>query len=395
MEEASLQDHMEDRLIDLSGIPSQVIKQNDLEFLLDDEYIVPEGIFLYQEEVDAFQKATDTVYDMFNEELASLIEKRDFDSLHLPSEMIDLIIHSYDKGHMHVLGRFDFSGGINNLPIKLLEFNADMPTLLPESMTIQTGFNRILGGEPYLDLQRRLEIAFRRLPVSKAGEKNIMLGSTLGHKEDKANMDILLNIASKVGIETFYADLPEVEFAPNEGVFLETEDGTYIQFDYFLKLVPWEFISFEERDLLLDLHNLILRDLITVINPAYTMVFQSKAFLVRLAQKYPSDYFLKTSFSESDMKYKKYVRKADFGRLGQSISVHATGGRIIEQSDGDLDMSNCIYQEFAELYKDNDGEYYQPGLYTVMGRSAGLSFRRADKLIVDNDCQFIPHMVKK
>ena len=57
-------------------------------------------------------------------------------------------------------------------------------------------------------------------------------------------------------------------------------------------------------------------------------------------------------------------------------------------------MSNCIYQEFAELYKDNYGEYYQPGLYTVMGRAAGLSFRRAEKLIIDNDCQFIPHMIK-
>ena len=394
MAQVSLLDHMEDRLLELSGIPSRVISQNKLEFLLDDEYIVPEGIFIYRQEMYDYTKAVNKIYDIFNEELASIIRKRDFDFLKLPSQMIDLVIHSYENSHMHLLGRFDLSGGINGIPIKLLEYNADMPTLLPESMTIQSGFNPILGGKPYSELEKRLGVGFGWLPKSESGEPSMMLGSTLGHQEDKANLDILLDIANKEGIDTYYADLPEVEFAQNEGVFLETTGGDYLQFQYFLKLIPWEFICFEEPDLLADLHNLILRDLITVINPAYTLVFQSKALLVRLSNNYPSDFLLKTSFSEKDLKYKQYVKKADFGRLGQSISIHAPGGRIIEETEGDLDMSNCIYQEFAELYKDADGEYYQPGLYTVAGRAAGLSFRRAEKMIVDNDCQFIPHMIK-
>ena len=387
---------MEDRLLDLTRIPSQVIAENELEFLLDDEYIVPEGIFLYQNEVDAYKTASDSVYNIFKEELASIIEKRDFDFLQLPSEMIDLIIHSHQNKHMHLIGRFDFSGGINGLPIKLLEYNADMPTLLPETMIIQPGFVPIMGGQPYSEMHRRLEVAFSWLTSSTGdGGPPMMLGSSLGHKEDVANMDILLSIAQAEGFETFYADLPEVEFAQNEGVFLETEDGRYIQFDYFLKLIPWEFICFDEPGLLADLHNLLLRDLIKVLNPAYSMVFQSKGFMVRLYEKYPSDFLLKTSFNEADMKYKQYVKKADFGRLGESISVHSTSGRLIEKSEGNLDLSNCIYQEFAQLYKDADDEYYQPGIYTVNGRSAGLSFRRAEKLIVDNDCQFIPHMIKK
>ena len=54
MEAASLQGLMEDRLIELSGIPEKEISEHKLEFLLEDEYIVPEGIFLYQQEIDEY-----------------------------------------------------------------------------------------------------------------------------------------------------------------------------------------------------------------------------------------------------------------------------------------------------------------------------------------------------
>lgn len=391
----SPQNHMEDRQIDLSDIPSQVIQHNKLEFLLDDEYIVPEGIFLYEDEAAAFQQASDSVYDIFKAELDDIVTKKDFNFLKLPSEVIDLIIHSHENIHRHLLGRFDFSGGIDGLPIKLLEFNADMPTLLPESITIQNGFNPIMGGKPYSELERRLEVAFSRLPKVPSDKNTLMLGTSFGNPEDVANMKILLDLANAEGFATQYADLPEIEFAQNEGVFTETEDGSYYQFDYLLKLIPWEFICFEEPGLLADLHNLILRGLITVMNPAYTMVYQAKAFLVRLAEKYPSDYLLKTTLNPKAFAGDNYVRKANFGRLGENISIFNGLGNVVEETDGDLDLTNCIYQEFAELYKDNYGEYYQPGVYNVFGKAAGLSFRRADKLIVDNDCQFIPHILRK
>lgn len=383
-----------DRLLELSGIPDNVIKDNELEFLLDDEYIVPEGILLYEDEIEEFKKAQDEVYAIFNDELQNIVKRYDFNFLNLPSKMIDLVVHSVQNQHMHLLGRFDFSGGIDGLPIKLLEFNADMPTLLPETLIIQEGFNPIMGGEPYVDLNRRIEVAFNRLTISESKRDKIMLGTSFGHKEDVTNVNILLNLAANEGFDTVYADLPSVEFAQNEGVFVEADDQSYIKFDFLLKLIPWEFACFDEPDFLSDLHNLILNDLVYVMNPAHTIVFQSKAFLVRLSEKYPSNYLLKSSLNYRDFRGMPYVQKAAFGRLGENITIFNSDGMIREQTDGNLDLSHSIYQEFAILYKDNYGEYYQPGIYNVNGASAGMSFRRAEKMIVDNDCQFIPHIVK-
>jgi glutathionylspermidine synthase len=385
---------MEDRIVDLSGIPDKTIKEHNLEFLLDDEYIVPEGIFVYQTEVDKYKRAHDEVYQIFKDELESIVRYGDFKFLGLPNQMVDLIVHSVEEKHMHLLGRFDFAGGINGLPIKLLEFNADMPTLLPESIIIQEGFDPITGGKHYCELMRRFEVAFNRLGAFQSSRGKNMLGTTFGHKEDRANIDIILNAAENEGFGTLYADLPNVEFARNEGVFVSNDNGDYFQFDYLLKLVPWEFICFEEPDLLGDLHNLILNDLIYLLNPAYTMVFQSKAFLVRIAEKYPSNYLLKTSHNSNTFTGVPYVQKANFGRLGENITIYDSRGNIKEHTPGDLDMNNCIYQEFALLYKDNCDEYYQPGIYSIIGSPAGLSFRRADKMIIDDDCQFIPHYVK-
>jgi len=386
---------MEDRLLDLSGIPDQTIKEHNLEFLLDDDYIVPEGILVYQKEIEEYKKAHDEVYKIFKDELASIVRFGDFNFLGLPSKMIDLIVHSVEKDHMHLLGRFDFAGGMDDLPIKLLEFNADMPTLLPESIIIQEGFDPIIGGKPYSELIKRLEVAFNWLGVSNPDRGKMILGTTFGHKEDIANVDILLNVAGGEDFEAWYADLPNVQFARNEGVFAPDNNGDYFQFDYLLKLIPWEFICFEEPELLGDLHNLVLNDLIYLLNPAYTMIFQSKAFLVKIAEKYQSNYLLKTSHNSNAFRGMPYVQKANFGRLGENITIYDSSGKIKEQTSGDLDLNNCIYQEFAMLYKDSFGEYYQPGIYNVNGSSSGLSFRRADKMIVDDDCQFIPHCVKE
>lgn len=384
---------MEDRLVELTGIPNEVIQEHELEFLLDDDYIVPEAIFLYSDEVLAFQEAQDEVYRIFKEELQKIVSGRDFNFLGLPSQMIDLIIQSVQKDQMHLLGRFDFSGGINDLPIKLLEFNADMPTLLPESIIIQDGFNPMLEGLPYSELIKRLEVAFNWLSIAEPNREKMMLGTSFGHEEDIANIDILLNVAAREGFDTLYADLPAVQFSRNEGVFIQADDMSYYKFDYLLKLIPWEFICFEEPELLADLHNIIMNDLLYVLNPAYTMVYQSKAFLVRLADRYQSNYLLRSALDPKVFRGRPYVKKAVFGRLGENITIFDGRGNVTEQTDGDLDVSNCIYQEFAQLYKDEEDEYYQPGMYNVNGKAAGISFRRAEKLIVDNDCQFIPHFV--
>ncbi len=383
---------MEDRLIELSGIPEKEISEHKLEFLLEDEYIVPEGIFLYQQEIDEYTQAAKEMYDIMIDQLAKIVRERDFNYFGFPPAAVDLIIKSFEDADLHLLGRFDFAGGITDLPIKLLEFNADMPTMIPETVIIQDGFNSLLPTRPYNDLFNLLSASFNNLNIKTQGAS--LLGTTFGHQEDRSNVEVLLTIAEQEGIEVNYADFPAIEFAPNEGIYVEVNEDEFLKYDILLKLIPWEYIVFEEPDLLDDLHNLVTQDLLKIINPAYSLVFQSKKFLAKLSEQYHSNILLKTTLDSSDFKSRKYVEKVVFGRLGENIRIIDENAQVIESTSGDFGEYDRIYQEFAELYKDDYGEYYQPGIYLVNGNPAALSFRRGEGLIINDDCQFIPHCVK-
>ncbi len=386
---------MAGRQVDVDGIPEQIIKERGFEFLLEDEYIVPEGIVLNQDEINAFEKAHDEIYGLFQQELGELVLTGQFDFLGLPSKMIDLIIYSYSKKQKHLIGRFDFAGGIDGLPIKVLEFNADTPTMIPESSFIQDAFFDIYkpARAQYNSLERDLEVFFNHLLISDSENHPSLIATSLGYPEDAAHAEFIMKQAAKEGFEVAYADLPELEFSPGEGVFLPLEGGEYVQADYLYKMVPWEFICFEEPELLDILHDLIMKDLVNVLNPPYALVYQSKMFLDHVSKKYKLPYFLDSSRNQSDFKGRKHVEKASFGRLGENIKIFDEYHQIIEQTSGDFGHFDKVYQEFTNLYKDEYNEYYQLGFFNVDKRGSSISFRRADKLIIDDDAEFIPHFI--
>lgn len=383
---------MAGRQIDLEGFPKDFIIENGYEFLLDDEYIVPEAVLITSSEIEEAIKAQDKIYSIFKEELEHLIDTENFDFLNLPSQMVDLIIHSYKSKHVHLVGRFDFAGGMDGLPLKLLEYNADTPTMLPESSIIQEKYNQYYKKPFQLNtLQRDLEVVFNKLGIMDRDRHKSLLCTSLGHQEDVANAKLIMDLAGAEGFEVEYMDLPNIEFEKGRGVFVEAEDGTYGQYDYLYKLIPWEFICFDEPELLDILHNLITQDLLYVLNPAYTLAFQSKVFLDHVSNKYDLPFLLRSARSPELFRGKKYVEKVSFGRLGENISIYDEGGQVLEKTEGDFGHFEKVYQEFAQLYKDEYNEYYQLGMYNVDSRASCVSFRRGEKLIIDDDCQFVPH----
>jgi len=387
---------MAGRQIDLNSIPTDIITQRNYVYLLEDDYIVPEGLILEMPEVEAFEKAQDEIYSIFKTELEDLIRNRTFGFLNLPNEMIDLIIYSYEQRHQHTIGRFDFAGGIDGLPIKLLEYNADTPTMIPESSFVQDAFFKNIykkQASQYNSLEKDLEVFFNRLSISQSKKHPSLIATSLGYPEDAAHARFIMDVAAREGFEVAYSDLQDIIFSPDEGVFLESDRGDYVQADYMYKMIPWEFICFDEPELLSILHNLILNDLVYVMNPAYSLVYQSKLFLDHVSKKYDHPFFLKSSRYPKDFMGSKYVEKVSFGRLGENIKIYDENARILEETDGDFGHFDKVYQEFAQLYKDEHDEYYQLGLFNVKGIGSCMSFRRADKLIIDDDAEFIPHFI--
>ena len=67
-----------------------------------------------------------------------VIENDLFHELNIPFNLIENIKLSWENDvHWHIYSRFDFAGGIDGKPVKLIEFNADTPTALFETAIIQ------------------------------------------------------------------------------------------------------------------------------------------------------------------------------------------------------------------------------------------------------------------
>lgn len=399
MEAANPLAPMEDRIVDLLAIPEEAIRQQGFGWYFNEEnegYFYPELIRIFVDESKDLKAAARNLYQVFCTGLDHMIQHNNWHKIDIPEQAIPIIKYSWQRKHTHLLGRFDFAGGIGPLPIKLLEFNADTPTMLPESSIIQDLLvkNYPMRNKGQLNnLEADLKDSLAKIKHFNRNRNPTMLFSSLGFEEDVLNVRIIEKAAQAAGFKTAYSDLEHVIFSAEEGIFLETEQG-YQPFDFFYKLVPWEFVIYEEPELLNLLTDIVTNDLGYVLNPAYTVVFQNKAFMAYLYELFPNnEYLLETYFGKGNFSGRSYVEKVIYGREGENISIMDTTGKLSAGNDGDFGDYPSIEQKFTDLYKDDDGNYYQGGVYYTNNQVSCLSFRRRDDLIIDEDSEFIPHLL--
>jgi glutathionylspermidine synthase len=195
-----------------------------------------------------------------------------------------------------------------------------------------------------------------------------------------------MSIAEEAGFECKFAYIDEIEF---------DEDGIYYQekeYEYLFKLIPWEDIAIEEGELASLLTQIVQNKKAIILNPAYTLMFQSKAIMKVLWELFPSHPLLLETSSEP-LSGKKQVKKPIFGREGANVSVLDENGELIESEDGEYDSQKFIYQEFASLNHDEQNNNYQAGVFFAYD-GCGLGFRSDKKLILDDKSQFVGHIIK-
>jgi len=389
---------MEDRIIELPSLPREQIEKEGFGWYLEGEnedYLSTDLIQITKNEITDFKNAAEHCFKQYIKAFEHVRNNNLYDFLEIPKAMIPIIEHSYDNGHPLILSRFDFGGGVDDLPIKLIEMNADTCTMLPESSLFQDWSYEAIrlqtkGQFNYLhdDLVTQFQKLKKQFPEKEA---NLLLTS-LGHVEDRLNLDVLRRAAEEAGFFVGVADLEDVDFA-EEGVFLETMDG-YIEFSFIYKLVPWEFIMYEEPELLEILSNFILSNKLVVVSPAYSIVFQAKRIMSLLYNMFPNDEYLLPTFNDnSQLVGHEYVVKSNFGRLGENIEIIDRSGNTLAKNALVEDNSANIYQKFTALYQDEDDDYYQPSIFLSNGLPSGLSFRRKDGLIMDDDIDFVSHVI--
>jgi glutathionylspermidine synthase len=59
---------------------------------------------------------------------------------------------------------------------------------------------------------------------------------------------------------------------------------------------------------------------------------------------------------------------------------------------GEYEDQIKVYQALAQLARDEQGQYYQAGVFFAY-EACGLGFRRSPSRIIDNAAQFVGHLV--
>ena len=378
--------------------PTQSLENAGYDWLLGENtlpYVTNEMIEVSESEAENYYEAANQLYEMFIEAAQYVVDNQQFTALGIPENLVELVKYSWENDkNWHLYGRFDLSGGLDGKPIKLIEFNADTATCIPETATIQWASLKANGlneSSQFNTLFESLVNQFQELKKQNpAFEPTLLISTMEGYPEDDTNMQLLGEAAEEAGFEVTFEHIENVEFS-EEGIYKQnTEDGSFIKFDFYFKLVPWEYIGWDEPELAASLTHIVKNKKAVVMNPAYTLLFQSKGILKILWDLFPNHSLLLRTENQPLIN-KSCVQKVLFGREGANVKILSPVGVTLDKTEGEYLEQECIYQEYTEFLKDNSNNYYQAGVF-FSGESCGLGFRKGGK-IIDNKAVFCGHLV--
>lgn len=383
----------------LTKSPNDVLNLEGWRWMLGEDtlpYIVNDLVSISPTDAEQYYEAGNSLYEMYCEAAQKIIDFKRYKEMGIPENLIPLIEYTWEnENHWHLYGRFDLSGGVDRIPIKLIEFNADTATCIPETAIVQWASLKANGLEDssqFNNLFESLVNGFIELKAKNSDKfPSILFSAMNGYPEDDANVEVLMEAAKAAGFETAFEYIENLHFSADEGVFKAAEDGTYTRFDFWFKLVPWEYIAWDEPELTQTLTKLVLAEKLVIINPAYTLLFQSKALLKTLWEIYPYHPLLLNT-SDKPLFMRKSVEKVILGREGANVTILAADGSHEQGRGGDYSGQKVIYQEYAEFAKDSIGRFYQAGVFFA-GEACGLGYRRGGE-IIDNTAQFCGHVVE-
>ncbi|MDF1875185.1 glutathionylspermidine synthase family protein [Sulfurimonas sp. SAG-AH-194-I05] len=385
----------------INPLDDTTLEELDFTWHTDDDgtkYVSDALVKITQNEAEAYYTATNEIYDMYVEAAEHVIENDLFFDLGIPFNLIDVIKKSWENDvHWHIYGRFDLAGGIDGQPIKLIEFNADTPTSLFETALLQWALlkhNAMDEEKQFNNVYEAIKNNFKRLitlfdDIEEFDERydgwKILFSSIAGNEEEEATTKLLQQIATDAGFNTGFEYLENTHF-DDDGIY----DADENKYEYWFKLYPWEDIAVDEPELATTLTNIMNAQEAIILNPAYTLLFQSKGMLKVLCDLFPdSPYVLQTSFEP--LEGVKQVEKAVFGREGANTAIVNADGSLSVKTDGPYDNYKKVYQEYVDFPKDSERKKYQAGVFFAY-EACGMSFRKGDE-IMDNMSKFVGHVI--
>ncbi|GEO07268.1 glutathionylspermidine synthase [Adhaeribacter aerolatus] len=387
------------KLVSHGGDISSALHGLGWNWVLEDEcsnYLPGEAVVLPQAQADDLLRAADELYEMMVGAVPDDLPDDFLRQLAIPENLWGLVRHSWnDDRHWHLYGRFDLAQTAEGP--KLIEFNADTATGIPETAVVQWASLAAAGkndASQVSGLYEALVAQFQRwLEKNNDLEPALLITYIGASAEDYTNCEVLAQAAQEAGFNTHLCAIEEVTFTAfgeDRGIWAQTSTDEWQRFSFVYKLLPWEQLAWEEPELIKDLDILLRTRNVVIANPAYTLILQSKGMLAWLWQNFPyHPLLLETSFGRLGG---HYVTKPFYGREGQNVEVIQSGESVI-RTEGEFADQPKIYQRYCNFPKDEAGNLYQTGVFWA-GEGCAIGYRRAPG-IINNTSQFLAHLLEE
>jgi glutathionylspermidine synthase len=359
------------------------------------------------EEIDTIEAAAQELHVICLQAVDFVIRNRHYDKFGIPDFYIPYIEESWRRMDPFIFGRFDLSyDGVQ--PPKMLEYNADTPTSLPEAAVAQWYWleeqreNGILppDADQFNRIHESLIAAWKRIDKETALPEHVYFTTLLSKEEgiinideDLINLEYMRDTCNQAGISTAPIDIVDIGWDSVNRMFVDL-DGQQIKALY--KLYPWEWWASD------DFGRNMPQESVLVIEPVWKMILSNKAILAVLWEMFPDHPNLLPAYLDDGVLKGNYVKKPLLGREGVNITVIKDGAS--SQTDGSYFSGACVYQALHAL-PDFDGKCPVLGVWVTSehqepenglpvhprgGRACGMGIREGG-LVTDNASRFVPH----
>lgn len=315
----------------------------------------------------------------------------------IPVSIRQVIQDSWDNDEWGFYGRFDFIMTKNGP--KLLEYNADTPTILIESAASQWNWfsdNQEAGkfsssSYQFNEVHEALIQHWRDMKKYNGITKTLNFVATQ-QVDDFATISYLADTAHQAGIPVKVFDINEIQLGDDNNFYdLESQ-----HMDLCFKLYPWEWMMEDEFGAS------IPKSRTRFIEPAWKMMLSNKALLVMLWKMFPECPYLVPAFSgkvdyalqKSEGYGTKWVSKPILSREGSNVTIFDVEDPNFTkiETSGPYSEEPTIIQQYIE-WEPIDKCYPMLGVWMVGDDAVGLGIREDDSPITQNNSRFIPHVV--
>lgn len=334
-------------------------------------------------EIDQLELATSELHDLCLATVDEVIRRNLFRELLIPEPWIPRIIDSWEQDEHSLYGRFDFRYD-GHSPPRLLEYNADTPTMLLESSVVQWFWLQDCHPEAdqfnslHEKLIERWRFLWGRLPPGTP----LHLSCTTDSEEDFANTAYLRDTALQAGLDARFLPVEEIGWDRGAACFVD-EQGAPIR--ALFKLYPWEWMVQEAFG-----PHLLQQQTMRVLEPPWKMVLSNKAILPLLWRLYPGHANLLPAWRQPPGGSEPFLRKPIFSREGADITLFQGEGTTRHSESRGYGAEGYIYQHYLPLPR-FDNRYAVVGSWIIGDDPAGIGIREDDTPITQSTSRFIPH----